>query len=232
MNFSPGSVHVIMGPSGCGKTSLLQLIAGLLPPDTGSIEGTAGCRVSYLFQEPRLLPWMSVEGNLDLVIRKVYPHEVRREKIDSILELVGLSEFRRYYPHALSGGMKQRVSLARAFIYPGSILLMDEPLKALDLDLRLSLVDVFRRLWLSARQLCVFVTHDLQEAVLLGDVITIFSRAPARVTGRLENPVKMQERYLGRSELLELEKKVYEYLVPANRPPGGGAADNRFPGDR
>ncbi|MBN2048979.1 MAG: ABC transporter ATP-binding protein [Spirochaetales bacterium] len=206
-------VTALLGPSGCGKTTLLNLLSGTLEPDGGTVEGVEGKRISYLFQEPRLLPWKTVEQNLDLVLKAVTRREERKELIFRTLAAVGLAEFAHYYPEALSGGMRQRAAMARAFAYPGEILLMDEPFQALDLGRKISLVRDFEGLWRDDRRTGIFVTHDVHEALMLGDCIIVFSHRPATVVDSMENPVPHEERSLKHEAILNLEKKVYRALL-------------------
>lgn len=206
------SISIILGPSGCGKSTLLNILTGLLSADGGVVAGLAGRRTSYLFQEPRLLPWKSVEQNLDWVLRDALTDEERRRTVDRFLEMVGMSEFRGYLPRALSGGMRQRVAIARAFAYPAEVLLMDEPFQALDLPLKVSLMGAFERLWQEDRRTVLFVTHDVQEALLLGDAISVLSARPARLIRTLVNIAPHGERSLRDERMLSLEGELYALL--------------------
>ena len=213
VDFSKGAVSVILGPSGCGKTTLLHMLAGIVAPDSGVIETPGGRRISYLFQEPRLIPWRTVRQNLEFVLASAFsPAECRSRALEA-LERVGIGEFADSYPAELSGGMRQRAVIARAFAYPGEILLMDEPLQALDLARKLDLVGWFLDLWAESRPTTIFVTHDIQEALVLGDTITIFSEPPARVVGSYLNPLAPGERRLEDPRLMELEAELYRVLL-------------------
>ena len=207
------SVTAVLGPSGCGKTTLLRLIAGLVEPDAGRVSGRSDEAVSYLFQEPRLLPWLSLEGNVSYVLPETMGAGERRNRAGRLLRLVGLEEFVHYTPSMVSGGMRQRAAMARAFAFPAQTILMDEPFQALDIALKLSLVGLFRRLWEDDPRTSVFVTHDVQEAVLLGDQIVVLSPRPAHVVQTWENPVERKMRSLEDATLLELERKVYHALL-------------------
>lgn len=204
--FPEGAVSAILGPSGCGKTTFLHLLAGLLEPAAGTAGREEGRAVSYLFQEPRLLPWMTVRENVALV------HDDPL-KVEKLLDMVGLGSCGDAFPDQLSGGMRQRVAMARAFCFDASLLLMDEPFQALDLALRISLVNSFRQLWRESPRTTIFVTHDVQEALVLGDLICILSGPPAVTSGRLVNPVAREERSLGNPELLKLEAELYRLLL-------------------
>jgi NitT/TauT family transport system ATP-binding protein len=207
------SVTAILGPSGCGKTTLLNLISGTLQPDAGMIEGVRNRRISYLFQEPRLLPWRTVRGNVEFVLGSEIERKERDAIIDSVLREVELQAYARYYPEALSGGMRQRVAMARAFAYPADLLLMDEPFQALDLNLKLTLVNAFRTAWRSHRRTSVFVTHDIQEALILGDRILVIDGRPAVVKEEIVNTVPMDRRTLRDEEILALEKRLYDSIL-------------------
>ena len=203
----------VLGPSGCGKTTLLNVIAGTVAPDSGCVEGMGGAGVSYLFQEPRLLPWKSVSGNVDFVLRDRMTAAERKEAVGSVLALVGLHEFRASRPAQLSGGMKQRAAMARAFAYPSEVLLMDEPFRALDLPLKLALMRAFVALWERDRRTVLFVTHDIQEALFLGDDILVLSPRPATVRDHVANPITRQERSFQSPAMLALERDLYALLL-------------------
>lgn len=205
-------VTCLMGPSGCGKTTFLNLVSGLIEPDNGDLRGFAGKTVSYLFQEPRLLPWKTVWQNIDFVIQNVYPKKQRTELISRYLKMVGLDEFRNYWPERLSGGMKQRVSIARAFVFPSDLLLMDEPFKGLDLQLKISLLDSFSSLWQQDLRTVIFVTHDLDEALYLGDRIYVLSGLPAKVNKSLQVTVPREERRYAEGKLKELREELLTCL--------------------
>lgn len=212
MMISKQKVVSILGPSGCGKSTLLNILSGLIKPDTGKLDGFKGQTISYLFQEPRLLKWKTVRGNIEFVLKDVMNDVQRVETANKYIDMVGLREFADYYPGQLSGGMKQRVATARAFAYPAGILLMDEPFKSLDLQLKTSLMDSFLSLWLLERRTVFFVTHDIQEALLLGCEVYILTDKPARVKSRLTNNIPLVERKSENGELAKLEKDVREIL--------------------
>ncbi len=203
-------ITVLLGPSGCGKTTLMRLLAGLLPPQEGMIRLPPGFRWSYLFQEPRLLPWMSIRANLDWVLREPFPDRGerirRREDFLELVELTGAGDSR---PGALSGGMRQRAAMARAFAWGGDGLLMDEPFQALDLRLKHTLIESFLRLWQAEPKTGVLVTHDLPEALLLGDTVILLTPRPASVAGRWTNPLPRNQRHLDDPALMALERELY-----------------------
>ncbi|AKL97244.1 ABC-type nitrate/sulfonate/bicarbonate transport system, ATpase component [Clostridium aceticum] len=178
MNLVYNKIHCIFGPSGCGKTTLLNLITKLSPMDEGAIEGIEEKNCSYIFQEDRLLPWATVEENILLVLGSGYKKSEKQEILDSYLSLVNLSEFKNCYPEELSGGMKQRTSIARAFAYGGDILVMDEPFKGIHLELKKELVQHIMNYKRQKNRLLILVTHDIEEAIYMADEIHIFQGPP------------------------------------------------------
>ncbi len=169
-------VTCIMGASGCGKTSLLNIIAGTLP-FRGEVEKESD-KISYVFQSAVLLNHLTVGQNIDFVIKnQIKNKKERKEIIDDILKKVELYEEKDSYPSSLSGGMAQRVSLARAFAYESDIMLMDEPFKALDISLKKRIIDLFAALNDEYRRTTLLVTHDIDEAILLSDKIVVLSNS-------------------------------------------------------
>ena len=162
LQVEPGSRVALMGPSGCGKTSLINVIAGLLSPDSGKV--SVNGKVSYVFQEPALFPWLTAVDNINVVLSD-RPETLPRA--EQLLEAVGLSDCRDKYPHQLSGGQKQRIAICRALAYGGDILLLDEPLKGLDADTRDQVSALLRQEWTGKTLL--LVTHDPSEAQSLCD---------------------------------------------------------------
>ncbi len=207
-----GRILSVIGPSGCGKTTMLQMLAGLERPDAGRITGAGGLRVSYVFQEPRLLPWKTVAQNIDFVLRDVENGGRRRELIEHYLKMMGLYEYRDSYPKALSGGMKQRLALCRAFAYPHDLLLLDEPFKSLDTPLRLGLVRQVAGMWLARPRTIVFVTHDIMEALLLGHRVVALSAKPTRVLETVDLDIPLEERKTGKASLPELHDRLLAVL--------------------
>ncbi len=188
LDIPAGETTVIVGPSGCGKSTLLGILGGLLRPSAGevTVEGNApeAClnRLTYVFQDFALLPWRTVAGNVALVLE---PHGLsraaREARIAEVLAMTGLSEFADAWPRQLSGGMRQRVGIARALAVRPAVLLMDEPLSALDAQTRELLLDEVSALIARAGATVVWVTHNLAEAVRLGERIVVMSRRPGRV---------------------------------------------------
>jgi len=184
-----GELVCIVGPSGCGKTTLLKIIAGLLAPTSGVVE-LDGARVTaphprmaVVFQEygRSLMPWMTVRGNVELPLRHTTPKAQRRERSQAALEAVGLGEAAGKYPWQLSGGMQQRVAIARAVAYDPEILIMDEPFAAVDAQTRADLEDLVRDLWAKLGVTVLFVTHDIDESVYLGERVVVLSMTPTVV---------------------------------------------------
>jgi NitT/TauT family transport system ATP-binding protein len=210
MSFSlePGQITCILGPSGSGKTTTLQLLAGLMQADGGSISGLRGLQVSYVFQEPRLLPWETVEGNIRFVLQdKISPTKIK-EISNNYLDLMGLTAYKDHYPHTLSGGMKQRLALCRAFAFPHQLLLMDEPFKSLDTALRLSLIQEVAKMWEVKKNTILFVTHDLTEGLLLGHKLLVFSNKPTSVLREFTIDLLPCQRDLASPELTRLLGEV------------------------
>jgi len=195
LDIAAGEFISFVGPSGCGKSTLLNIVAGLLEPSAGSVrldgvEMSGPSRdVGFMFQSPVLLPWRTVEKNV-LMPGEVMGHDVGqvRPKAREVLELVGLGDFLQAYPRQLSGGMQQRVSLARLLTYEPRVLLLDEPFGALDEFTRESMNVELVRIARSAGLTVLFVTHNIAEAVFLADRVVVMSPRPGRVSGVVEVP--------------------------------------------
>jgi NitT/TauT family transport system ATP-binding protein len=234
LTIAKGEFVAVVGPSGCGKSSLLKLVSGLLPPSRGSVD-VDGQPVSgplkicgMAFQNSMLLPWRTTLHNVLLPLEIVEPHASRfRKNRDEyralaldLLSTVGLSGFEGKYPWQLSGGMQQRSSLCRALIHSPEMLLLDEPLGALDPFTREELWDVVQSLWLKRRPTVILVTHDLREAVYLADTVYIFSPRPGQVLSRTEitlpRPRKLSDTYT--PEFLTTIQSLREQIVTGVRP--------------
>jgi NitT/TauT family transport system ATP-binding protein len=185
-----GDFVTIVGPSGCGKTTLLRAIAGLVRPSSGAVyfDGRAlaepQTEVAIVFQDYNraLLPWRTVSGNIALALQARHvPQSERPKRIDALLEMVGLTAYARHFPSQLSGGLQQRVQIARALAQDPEILLMDEPFGALDAITRQRLQDQLLGIWSATKTTVVFITHDLEEAIYLGDRIIVLEANPGRV---------------------------------------------------
>lgn len=212
-----GAVTVVLGPSGCGKTTLLNVIAGLKAFDSGLREGFDTCRFSYAFQDDRLLPWLSVRGNLVYALSGSVPKDEASTRIDRFLSVSGLASFSSSKPRELSGGMRQRLSLARAFAYPSDILLLDEAFKAVDLRMKIDLMDSFLNLLREEGRTVVAVTHDIEEAVYLADEIIVLSERPARIIDSFSVDVDRSERTLGSDATMEAESRLYKLVLGSRK---------------
>jgi NitT/TauT family transport system ATP-binding protein len=182
LDVANGEFVCLLGASGCGKSTLLSLVAGLDQPSAGEIEVDGGATPGLMFQEPALFPWLTVAANvgLPLRLRKVGRAE-RAERVGELLRTVHLEEFAKRRPHQLSGGMRQRVAMARTLALDTPVLLMDEPFGALDAMTRDILHDEIERIWQERKLTVLFVTHNVREAARLGDRIVLLSSRPGRV---------------------------------------------------
>jgi NitT/TauT family transport system ATP-binding protein len=192
LRVSSGEFVCIVGPSGCGKSTLLRILAGLDRQTGGSIKVEAeGWAVenAMVFQDGGLFPWMRVEDNVafGLMTRGV-PAEEKAARVEAALRLVGLSKFRRHYPHQLSGGMRQRTAIARAFVTDPAMLLMDEPFAALDAQNRIILQTELVRLWEQTGKTVIYVTHSIDEALALGDRTVLMTAQPGRIKTIIDVP--------------------------------------------
>lgn len=210
--FAEGTISCILGPSGCGKTTLLNIIGGLQKPQSGHVLGIDKKSISYIFQEPRLLPWRTVQQNIELVLANAYDEPNRRQVAQKFIDLVELNGFENYYPSQLSGGMRQRVSIARAFAYPSDLILMDEPLKGLDVKLKLTLIKAFARIWKADKRSVLFVTHDVDEALLLGHNIVVFNHVPIAVELQQTIADSITSRDLSTQKFLALKNELLSVL--------------------
>jgi NitT/TauT family transport system ATP-binding protein len=195
VDIAPGEFFVIVGPSGCGKTTLIRILAGLESATAGVIEvdtpaGSQRPVNSMVFQGDSIFPWMTVWNNAAYGLRmRDAPAAVIKERVGHYLDATGLTRFAGYYPHQLSGGMKQRVSIARAFANDPEILLMDEPFSALDAQNKLLLQEELLRIWDEQKKTVVFITHSVDEAVYLGDRIMVMTAQPGRVKSLVPVPL-------------------------------------------
>ncbi|MDA8372257.1 MAG: ABC transporter ATP-binding protein [Nocardiopsaceae bacterium] len=222
-----GELACLVGPSGCGKTTLLKCIAGLMEPTSGTVE-LAGRSVTgpppdmaVVFQEygRSLFPWLTVQGNIELPLKeKKLPKKRRGELVAESLEAVGLSGSARAYPWQLSGGMQQRVAIARAIAYEPRVLLMDEPFAAVDAQTRADLEDLIRDLWNRFDMTVLFVTHDIDEAVYLGQRVLVLSSSPTVVQDDVSiNLPSVRDQLTTRSDarFTELRTRIYSEIQNA-----------------
>jgi NitT/TauT family transport system ATP-binding protein len=218
-----GEFVSLLGPSGCGKSTALRLIAGLAAPTSGAIEWRGGRKpgrgaLGFVFQEPTLMPWTSVAGNVALPLKLLgLGAATAGERIDAALEGVGLAEFARAYPRELSGGMKMRVSIARALATGPQLLLMDEPFAALDEITRFRLANDLLRLWQALGKTVVFVTHSVFESVFLSNRIVVMTPRPGRVFAEIpiDAPYPREESFRTSPEYASFCRRVSQTLAEA-----------------
>ncbi|HSN14369.1 MAG TPA: ABC transporter ATP-binding protein [Anaeromyxobacteraceae bacterium] len=217
-----GQFVSLLGPSGSGKTTLLRLVAGLQPPTSGTIRwngaplGGPSLRRAIVFQDYSLFPWMTLRQNVELAIRKARPEQgraERRETAEGFLGLVGLGGDSSKYPHELSGGMRQRGAIARAFAMSSEVLLLDEPFGALDPVNRARLQDLLLEIWAAStpRKTVLLVTHDVDEALLLGNRVVVLGSAPGRVIADIPVPFphpRSRRTLFASRDYVELEEQI------------------------
>jgi NitT/TauT family transport system ATP-binding protein len=207
LSVADGEFVAVVGPSGCGKTSLMNIVAGLLPYDEGSVSidgrkvSGPGVDRAVVFQHSSLLPWRTIAGNIryGMEMQKRFDTATMRERTDYFVKLVGLSGFENHYPSELSGGMQQRVNLARALAADPLVMLMDEPFAALDAQTREFMQAELLKIWSQAKKTVLFITHQINEAVYLADRVVVMSARPGRVKGTFNVP-------FGRPRGLELKR--------------------------
>lgn len=222
LDVGAGQLISLIGPSGCGKSTLLRLIAGLDSPSTGELlvgnERIIGPSASrgLVFQDPNLFPWLTVRRNVEsgLIARGILKE--KKHEVDEFIRLVGLENFENSFPHHLSGGMAQRVALARALINHPHVLLLDEPLGALDAFTRMRMQDEVLRLWQARRTTILLVTHDIDEAIYMSDSIVIMSPRPGRIERMISVDID-RPRDRSSEEFLKLRGDILEMLHFAGR---------------
>ncbi|MDQ0315397.1 ABC transporter ATP-binding protein [Amorphus orientalis] len=219
LTISSGEIVCVVGPSGCGKSTLLRLIGGLEQPTEGEIlqvgrppEGSLN-PLTYIFQDFALLPWRTVWGNISLVLEG---HGLGKAEIDrrisDVLSRTRLSDFAAVYPRQLSGGMKQRVAIARALAVGPAVLLMDEPLSALDSQTRELLMDDLVSLWEREQFTACYITHNLNEAVRLGHRVVVLSRRPGEIRETVEITIPIPERSVDNPHLARIQRQLWEMM--------------------
>lgn len=219
LDIPAGKIVCVVGPSGCGKSTLLRLVGGLEKPTSGRVVqmGQAPSAsinpLTYVFQDFALLPWRTVEGNISLVLED---HGIKGADMEAVISDVlartKLSDFRKALPKQLSGGMKQRVAIARALAVKPAVMLMDEPLSALDSQTRELLMDDLVDLWTREPFTAVYVTHNLGEAVRIGHSIVVLSRRPGRICEVVEINKPLEQRQLGDADLEQQQKHLWNLM--------------------
>jgi NitT/TauT family transport system ATP-binding protein len=227
LEFAEGSVTAILGPSGCGKTSILNILAGLDQEYSGSLKGFGKAGAAYVFQEDRLMPWMSAAANVEFVLRPFMEKQRRMVAAQEALAAVGLSGSANHLPDRLSGGMRRRVALARAFAFPSEVLLLDEPFSALDLKTRISVMDLFLDLRQSDGRTAIVVTHDVREAIYLGDSIAVLSERPARLLDCTEPGLQRSDRGFASPTAAAVEVGLYETILGFRSSDSAGSVSPR-----
>jgi ABC-type nitrate/sulfonate/bicarbonate transport system ATPase subunit len=225
LSLAPGQLVSLIGPSGCGKSTLLRLIAGLDTPDSGELLVGAdpinkpSAERGLVFQDPNLFPWLTVRRNIEagLVARRVLRE--KRNEVDEFMRVVGLEAFADAYPHHLSGGMSQRVALARALINHPKVLLLDEPLGALDAFTRMRMQDEVLRLWQNRLTTMLLVTHDIDEAIYMSDRILVMTPAPGRIDRKIEIDLA-RPRDRTSEAFVRLRSQILEHLHFAGKAAG------------
>ena len=207
LSIPENKITVILGRSGCGKTTLLRLVAGLEDFEQGEIIGVESKRKAYVFQEDRLMPWLDVKSNITFGIHK---NEIDNSRINEIIETVGLEKFYNAYPSQLSGGMKQRVSIARAFAYNPDFIMMDEPFSALDYFTREQMQNELLRIHERLKCSILFVTHSIDEALILGDKIVVLEKGI--IKSQYEIKEDSNKRDLLDDKFVKLKKQIINDL--------------------
>ena len=214
LDLEAGSITALLGPTGCGKSTILRVLGGLETPSKGEVRIQPDIRIGFCFQEPRLLPWRSVHGNVSLPLELAgFPPAEIRTRVDRELEKVGLQDAADRLPAALSGGMKMRTAVARTLVTDPFLLLLDEPFGALDEVTRYRLDEDLAKLVRDAGPTVVFVTHSISEAVFLADEVLVLSPRPARVLERFTIDLGHRDAALSSTdEFSRLQSRIYEVL--------------------
>lgn len=208
----------ILGKSGCGKSTLARIMSGLMPSSEGAvtIDGTpispTDHQLAYVFQEPALWPWRDVRSNVRTGMEiKKRPKEEMDRRVDELIDLVGLRGFERHYPHQISGGMKQRTSIARAFAVRADLILMDEPFAALDAQTRDQMQKEVLRIWEQQKHTVVFITHGIEEAILLAERIIVLGARPGRILADIDVDLE-RPRNFADPGFLKLRKQIEDLI--------------------
>lgn len=187
IKFYKNKVNCILGKSGCGKSTLLNILSGIIKNDSSKFETLERYGISYIFQEDRLIDWLTVEENIRLIAKNYYKKHGLNKEIKKYLMLVGIYDYKNYYPQMLSGGIRQRVNIARGLICPSNIIIMDEPFKSIDISNKKIIIDNFNDILKIEKRTVILVTHDIDEALYLGDKIFILGNNPITIKAILDN---------------------------------------------
>ena len=217
LKITPGEFFILLGPSGCGKSTLLRIMSGLEKDFEGQVllsKGLTALDFSFVFQQFALLPWLTVSQNIELglVARDISPHK-RYTIVERELKQFKLEQFGRHFPHELSGGMKQRVGIARALATEPKIIFMDEPFSALDSFIAKELREELLQVWQQRKPTIVMVTHNIQEALELGDRIAVMTPRPGKIEKVIQNPLS-RPRPMRSKEIFDLEDQLYKLIKP------------------
>ena len=217
LTVKPGSFISLIGPSGCGKTTLLRAIAGLNVADSGTVylDGEKvvkpGVDRGYAFQQANLFPWLNIKNNIAFGLKARGVYKQQKEEVDSFIETVGLKGFEHSYPHQVSGGMCQRAALARALVGHPKVLLLDEPLGALDAFTRMNMQDMILDLWEKHNMTMIMVTHDVDEAIYMSDQVVVMSARPAKVEKVIDIEIS-RPRNRGQDIFMNYRREILEIL--------------------
>lgn len=221
LQIKPGELVCLLGPSGCGKSTLLNIIAGFIKPTAGYVMvdqhhvKKPGADRGFVFQQYSLLPWKTTYQNVEFGLKiKGIPKAERQDMVGEYLNLVGLAKYRNAYPNQLSGGMQQRASIVRALVNSPSVLLMDEPFAALDAQTRHMMQELLLNIWSTLKTTVIFVTHDIEEAIFLGDRIFVMGVKPGRIKAELTIPLARPRHVddMLTPEFSQLSRNVFELI--------------------
>ncbi|MEG2194681.1 MAG: ABC transporter ATP-binding protein [Terrisporobacter sp.] len=181
IDFYKNQVNCIIGKSGCGKSTLLNIISGIIESDDEDFNTIEKEGLSYIFQDDRLIDWLTVKENISLVVNKIYNKTEVEDLCNKYLDLVGIKEYKNYYPQMLSGGLRQRVNIARSLIYPSKVIIMDEPFKSIDVINKEIIMNNLKEILHKENRTVLFVTHDIEEALILSDKIYVLGNSPVEI---------------------------------------------------
>ena len=208
-----GEIIALVGPSGCGKTTLLNIVAGLLEAEQGKVERKDGTKIGYVFQEPRLLPWMSVEENISFIQNNFLADKEAKEQRETLLQGGNLMDYRSLYPGQISGGMKQSLELIRALAIKPDLLFLDEPFKSLDIALKYQLQELLLEQYSKNKFGMLFITHDPEDAVLLADRVFLLTKKPSTINKIFDIKVDREDRNLKNERIYNILQEILEIII-------------------